>query len=370
MVQYKNQHYVPQFYLKQFSKDSLTVNLYNIDSKKLSKKGVKNICSKSYFYVRSESFEECLSPLENIFSDVFDKLLNEKDLSILSDEEYIFLLYFICLQYVRTNKVKIESEEFWDAAYKGYLKEILSSAPKLAEDIGITRELIEKLEKWKILFTGSYDQSVSHLYGMILGLTGPFLIYDLEPLLVINNTNLDFIISDHPIILYNTFFNNKRETLLTGFASNGLQIFCPMSPKVMIVLYDKNFYEFNDRIQIVDLEEDITAINSLQFFNCHEIILFADPRQSDYLIRLHSELELLLNKNLEKFKWIICPSSFGLPTLYIKTSYENMNYNLKLSFMGLKEGSKIDAFCRNPEGLKEHERILASLEDRYRDLEI
>jgi hypothetical protein len=333
------------------------------------KKGIKNSCSKSYFYANNGLFEACLSPLENIFNDVFIKLYKEMDLTKLSKEDYAYILYFICIQYTRTDKLKIESEEFFDAAYKGYLKEIYSSMPNFTKEKSGIKELIDLLEKCKITATGAYDQSFPHMQSMLLGLTSPFLIYDLVPLLLLNHTNQDYIISDHPIVLYNKFFNAKREMGLTGFASHGLQIFFPIGPKVLLLLYDKNFYNFNTdtNTQIVNLEEDVTAMNSLQFFNCHELILFSDERQSEYINNLHRKLETSLNKNPEKFKWIICPSSFGLPTLYMKMNRNNIEYDLELSFMSLKKVSEANGYCRNLQGIDEQRSILNSLEKKYHE---
>jgi hypothetical protein len=363
MTMHKNQHYVPEFYLSMFSSDLASINVFNIENKDSYKKGIKHICSESYFYAKGDQLEECLSPLEQKFKDVIMKLSDGRDVSKLSKEDYIFILYFIGIQHGRTKKEKTYLEDLGDATIKMHLKEILSFEPKLAEDIGLTKEFLDELGDYKITTTGSSGQSIAQMYAMFLGLTSPFLTHDLEPILIINNTDIDFIISDHPIILYNAFFNNKRSTGITGFASHGLQIFCPIDPKIMLILYDKNFYEFDGNIINTIFETDITAVNSLQFFNCDKFIFFTDYHYIRYIKELYNKLEQLLrNDKSERTKWILCPSSFGVPTFSARLYRENINFNLELSFMKIKDGVRWDGFARNPQGVIELERIIASFE--------
>jgi len=46
----KNQHYVPQFYLKNFSADDKTIWVYDKSSKKSFRTGVANIAAERFFY--------------------------------------------------------------------------------------------------------------------------------------------------------------------------------------------------------------------------------------------------------------------------------------------------------------------------------
>ena len=58
----KKQHYVPRFYLKNFSnknKDGYYIHCYDIDTNKTYPANIKNIAEEKYFYkIGDENFEE------------------------------------------------------------------------------------------------------------------------------------------------------------------------------------------------------------------------------------------------------------------------------------------------------------------------
>ncbi len=96
MASNKNQHYVPQCYLKKFSTSSeskAAICLYNLDRKKLIKNApIKNQCSKNYFYGEDLVIEKALQEIEGIFSEIVRNL--ESKNHVLLDEEKTFLKIF------------------------------------------------------------------------------------------------------------------------------------------------------------------------------------------------------------------------------------------------------------------------------------
>ena len=65
MPQNKKQHYVPQFYLRRYSKDGKSINIWNISNeKKIESANLKNQCYRNYFYGKDKAFEESLSYIE------------------------------------------------------------------------------------------------------------------------------------------------------------------------------------------------------------------------------------------------------------------------------------------------------------------
>ncbi len=79
----------------------------------------------------------------------------------------------------------------------------------------------------------------------------------------------------------------------TGLRSPGLQIFCPLNPKILLLLYDEKYYifkeEFDNKINI-NLESDVDSINSLQFFGSDNIF-FSDKIDGKYIETLYSSVK-------------------------------------------------------------------------------
>ena len=71
MSQQKKQHYVPVFYLKNFSSDGKRINLWNIRSKKKRLSGgLKAQCQKNFFYGDDRILEKMLGDIESRTSNV------------------------------------------------------------------------------------------------------------------------------------------------------------------------------------------------------------------------------------------------------------------------------------------------------------
>ena len=70
----------------------------------------------------------------------------------------------------------------------------------------------------------------------------PYILLNLKWRLLINNTNLPFIISDNPVCLYNQFAE-KRHCSLCGLALSGLQVFYPLTPHLGMFYFDGDIYK-------------------------------------------------------------------------------------------------------------------------------
>jgi hypothetical protein len=222
------------------------------------------------------------------------------------------------------------------------------------------------LEGRKIIPLGLGSSSIPHMLQMSASLLSPILISDLKPLLLINTTDLDYIFSDAPIILYNAFFYGRDSSRINCFASNGLQIFCPLGPKVMLLLYDDRFYSFKNEANgklIVSSVSDIDSINSLQFFCNEEDIFFSDINQSDHIKAMHSVLEDQIDTEGVKETWIIFPSSYGQDIHMCGYSRTNIDYELKLSFMEIKSSPVWEGLYRSSELIEEFRKKMNAFID-------
>ena len=343
MTEGKRQHYVPRFYFRFFSEDGINIEIYNIKRKEGFRGPFKHICSENYFYSKNLELEKNLSKIEERLTSVIKKLIEDKDLSKLTTQEHFFLCLFITFQYTRTKMEKIISKQLTNLFVEFAVK------PLIRSDIGLKKKGITKEEIDDLKITHPKD----HLLKISYGLMDAPLIMNLKAVLLVNRTEKDFVFSDAPVVFHNTFFNQERNYGTTGFQSPGLQIFCPLNNKTMIMLFDENFYEIkhdSNHIVIVESESDIDSLNALQFFNCYENIYFSNKNQLRYIKNLHSKLPDSIKKREIKSEILkLPPRQDGTYSEIFHTFTSSIDYKLTLSFMRLKSGVRTESIVRDTE---------------------
>ena len=95
MSKKKNQHYVPQFHLREWSDDGKLISLYNkYNSIYVDNKGaIKNLASKNHLYDKDGSLENVFSTIEATIAPICKKIIKSQSLSELSEFE-LEALYF------------------------------------------------------------------------------------------------------------------------------------------------------------------------------------------------------------------------------------------------------------------------------------
>jgi len=327
MAEYKKQHYVPQFYLRQFSQDGKMVYSYNLNHKKGFGMNIKNICQEKYFYGENPELEQILGKLEEIQVGIIKKIIEDSNVSFLEMEERFYLHLFVLMQYTRTKKSKDFVNQYINTIFDEHFKPLMKLSDDLKEK-GVKPELIDEL---KI----TVDRP--HLLAMAPAIMGAELIMDLLPVLILNQTNNNFITSDSPVCFYNYVKSNNHG--MVGFQSPGLQIYCPLTEKILLLFIDPELYYIDsDENFIIHVNEpsDVDAINKLQFFNCLENLIFSKEADENYLKQLHMESENNLGKN--KIKPTIISKKHleeGQYVEIIKIHSTKIDYTLKLSFLKL-----------------------------------
>ncbi|MDQ3813949.1 MAG: DUF4238 domain-containing protein [Armatimonadota bacterium] len=123
MPEFKNQHYLPQFYLKNFTRPEALGQVFVLKKghSHWSKRGVKSVASRDYFYsFRDErgdvdyTLEQAISELEHQLSPVLVKLLKSASLGRfeLNDEEHVRFAQFLMTMWNRV-PVQVESSQRW-----------------------------------------------------------------------------------------------------------------------------------------------------------------------------------------------------------------------------------------------------------------
>lgn len=179
---------------------------------------------------------------------------------MLSTKDYLPIYSFTALQHFRTMNGKIHAEQM-----VGHLSdEIVGSILGPDSDV-------------KLVYPGM------HLSMIANALEGIPLFFDLGMVLFVNNTDRDFISSDHPVAFTNSYFSKVRNWGVLGIQSPGLQIYSPISRRLALFLYDVECYSTKHRgldasTIPINSVEDVEALNGLQFVTCTENNFLLRPR--------------------------------------------------------------------------------------------
>lgn len=311
----KNQHFVPQLLLRNFSsassKSKNSINTYILKSKKfIENVSIKSQCSKNFFYGENLIIEKKLQEYERGVDPELKKIISN-NYSEVSKEKIIF---FLIIQSFRTQDMlsheKIESTRFYN-----FLKEKKSDI--IPENYSFENEK----------YMSSMFDYLKILYKDIL---------KLKFKIIKNRTKIDFFISDNPLIIYNPF----RKTLNGGFREKGQIFLLPISPKDAILFYDDEIYkELNNPLNsnillVIEDTNEIKKINELQYIVSNNNLFFASNKSIK-----------IINKIVKKIfsykKGFLEARVLGNNNdcLYMRTHRKNF-YNVKLKFLIIKSSKQ------------------------------
>ncbi len=248
----KNQHYVPQFYLKKFSSKGNKF-IWALDKKevqnqnnKIKERPIKKVASEAFFYDKIEnsrigSYEYLLQKIEDSAAPVIAKIIDSKNIQNLDEEEREIISLFVILQILRTKGQQI--------LIKGMLD---SFSEEIKSKTGVN---IEKMDSKKMWF--SLLEELSLFYNIIN-----------NKVWHLAECNESFYTSDNPVTLQNTTDKSDiRGTL--GLDSFGIEIYFPLSPSLTLCffcekVFKKSGYEGRYIDNTISRPENIENLNSLQ----------------------------------------------------------------------------------------------------------
>ncbi len=323
MPENKKHHYVPQFYLKKFSQDKKSISLYNLKSeRKIIGANLKNQCYKDYFYGKEQVLEHSLGDIETVVAQIFNLVDQAGVLPPPDSPDYILLILFILIQHGRTKYSADALDEMTDKM----MKHIYGP---MAEKEGID------LSKVKIGLT-----NVAHFSVSLAAQNYPILL-DLHYKLLKNCTDVEFVTSDNPVVLYNQFMAFRRHSSNTGLANKGLQIFFPIDPNHVMLLYDPEVYRVgSDKKIVIEITDarDIYEINTLQICSCLGNIYFSDQ---DFNVKaLHKKAKQFLRKTKVRVASFPQYKNKSRKSELLMTSREDIRTNLTLSFLTIRKSAK------------------------------
>ena len=343
----KYHHYVPQFYLRHFSTDEgkKLIGLYNCQNEIfLTAAPLRKQAREKNLYGDDDSIEKELSELEYYSSLVLARLL----LVLLPpppDSIYFSLLKkYILYQSLRTLKSGKEVQDKIRSA---------------------TKELFKIMSKTDPKYDGIVAQSTNPvLEGLAMADENLPLLEYLECKILINRSNIPFISSDNPVAQYNQLVELKKAQGGLGWAVKGFQVFFPLRPDVMLVLFDQFTYNYGSKRQtqlILTNDADVNQLNALQFISCNSQLFFGTHISEHYIKQLVAKYSTAKKNSREitLSKEKILPD--GKKSVQFLSTSIDPKINLQLSFSTLTKPAKRFNFpgnysCERHQSLNKYRR--------------
>jgi len=316
-IKRKKQHYVPKFYLRNFSSDRYNVNIFHLKTGKILFSPIASTCQESNFYGRDGEFENLLNMIDNNHAKTIKGLIESKSIPLPASKDHITLLEFLLVLHTRTSLEREIVKNYGDAFCDKYIKPTMRF---LLKEQGMEEEIIAgysvKIKNMDIF----HKQSILNAMDSIIG------IRDLVPCLVGNNSDIPFISSDNPVI-----FNNRihLDNNFTAILSRGLQIHCPLSPNLYLILYDPAFYSIDQSIS--PSLRDIDRLNALQLLHCNEILVTPIDTTKEYLDKLcQNYIKMKCIKNTviktKKSEWLNNRTRSDIDEVTLENANHHMNF--------------------------------------------
>ncbi len=304
----RQHHYVPRFYLRRFKSRCRRINLHNIRrGRTIVDASIKHECAKPDYY-RSDRIENALAELEKRAAVTIMAMCN-------SEREYDLdtLRQFIAVQLLRT-----PSHTMRTALTYTKFQELLRG--ETTDDESIRENRFHAVEAADLpVFNLRMSDDVAK--GM----------RDLKSIVVETATDT-FITSDNPVFKYNQYLQEIQDHGTTGLRQTGIQVFLPLSPRHMLVVYDKDVYDYVKKKS--PTEADVEALNGLQMISASNNLYFSDVGQSHSVENLTSKYAHFRQSThivLDEF------SSDENPQHFLAHSFEQTpNVGLNLSFLRIK----------------------------------
>ncbi|MCB6452244.1 DUF4238 domain-containing protein [Erysipelatoclostridium ramosum] len=305
MADTKKEHYVPRCYLKNFVLDNDRINVFDKFKTQIRPQKIMDIAMENYFYdikfdeliqmaekdkeekIKNDLMEivgvdnwesvldeldekhiekEFFSQLEGIYSGLLQTLINKsyggndwviQNCLACSEIEKSFMALFIAIQIIRTKSFRdnlrdMITKTYQTLAYKSQMNNE-DALPKEAFECEVNPDFVKLQHSSMILdeemAVGIAETLCNHIWVMY-----------------VNKTEYPFYTSDNPVAT----IPHKHDKYMSygGFNSEGVEIVFPISPKLLLAMYEKTTYDklFSDR-QFYAL----TSKDMVDYFNCQQV---------------------------------------------------------------------------------------------------
>lgn len=245
------------------------VGLYNLKSgRTVEIAPIKSQCARDYFYTKDPKFENAFAGLEGVQKKLIAKIIDESYVPPVDSLEHHELISLIMFQTGRTVSTAARQDHLYNEFGKAILQKQFERDKR--------DDLLAFLPEVELSLTHGVLESIGQHLAMYP------LIGDLEITLFVNNSKEDFLTSDHPVALCNNLPPSSPQGANLGFASRGLIVLLPLSPRSLLFLSDPEVYKTardEHGVVLVTKVRDTVELNLTQCFNAHDNLYFAQAQK-------------------------------------------------------------------------------------------
>jgi Protein of unknown function (DUF4238) len=219
MADYKNQHFVPKCLLRQFAADEAqrSLNVFNIRSERLiPKASLKSQASSNYMYGKDLTLEHHLAKLEGSFDTVLKDIATGGSPAEHDLEQIRFIVY---LQFRRTEMAVKRLKHAYDSM----------EAKVFGDDGGAPTP------------PSVYELTIDSLRLCRQTLSA---VEDLKLRIVNNESRVDFVISDDPVVFANRYATQRLNRVGFGAQSSGVLFLMPLTPRNAVICYESDLHGY------------------------------------------------------------------------------------------------------------------------------
>jgi hypothetical protein len=319
----KKHHFVPRFYLRRFSADGVSINLYNIASgRSIFRANLKNQAYRDYFYGKELEIEHAIAGLEAEAAGVLRKIDEYQSLPPPFSPDHVTLVTHLVMQQARTAHEAEALNEINNAMMQRIMGPTMA-----AEGIDLTKFKVNLAEP--AAFAVAIASRIAPLA------------LDLHYKLLIDQTGEGFVTSDNPVVACNPLLSFRTFGSNCGVASKGLQLYLPIDPQKLILFYDGEVYRVgaNDSIVVnVTNPADVHALNTLQMVGASDNIYFRGEQLD--VAALHRKAKPYLRTRKARFRVVNETNTPSERSEILASSREDVRTNLSLTFMSLRTAMK------------------------------
>ena len=265
----KKQHYVPQCYLNNFSKENSN-QVYVFDKKNHFSRvsNINDVDEANYFYElpnddllkqfgldNKQAIEEFFSKeIETEYAKLLAEIINEvqdcKNPFIYGSKKLLFSRQ-LALQHIRVNSVR---NDLFDSS--NCMQQVLTDMGfnKKAEEFRLDKEKVRNIHNCMIFDDENIERTTKAFF-------------DLTWMILVNNSNQKLYTSDNPIV---TIGHADMGILSnTGLLCPGIEVVFPITPTIVLLMIDGEYHNCKDKEgQIIQTENS----HMISYYNWHQVL--------------------------------------------------------------------------------------------------
>lgn len=301
MNQVTKQHYVPRFYLKNFTTEENNNKIFCYDkiNNSVFPANIQDIAQEKKFYevagLDENEIENAISKLEREFwAPTYAELIHKKNFKKLSFKEKNRIYHFLSLQLIRTKAEQEETCDMYNA--------VIAKITQLYGDTERGLKMISEYEQKKAVYLSSiYNEGIdaalkkqANNFGSknwVIRLT--------------KKNSKQLIASDSPIAFANSLDREDK-----GFMRQGAKIFFPLRSDILFYSYDR--YSPSKNNKEIMTSEEIDEANEAQIRSSTRFIYrsindfkFAEQYLEKYPIFMNPrrEFDITIDRDLVTWKY-------------------------------------------------------------------